>query len=74
MEAHPFHHFRSHRGDLEIISSNLHWTLNVFNLANPNWCGSDYRLGNRLFFVCRGNGSVFQENSGTSLELRPGFA
>lgn len=74
MEAHPFHHFRSHRGDLEIISSNLHWTLNVFNLANPNWRGCDYRLGNRLFFVCRGNGSVCQENSGAALELRPGFA
>lgn len=70
----PFAHLCTHRGDLERISSNLRWTLNVFNLAKPNWRGTDYRSGSRLFCICRGTGTLQDVRSGKRMEFRPGYA
>ena len=69
-----FAKFCTHRGDLERISSNLRWTLNVFDLANPNWKGTDYRCGSRLFCICRGSGTLRDVRSGKRMEFRPGYA
>ena len=74
MTNNPFAHLCTHRGDLERISSNLRWTLNVFNLANPNWRGTDYRCGSRLFCICRGTGTLREVRSGKRMEFRPGYA
>lgn len=74
MNADIFAHYRTHRGDLEIISSNLNWKLNVFNLARPNWSGTDFRRGNRIFYICEGEGTICQVKKGGCRTFRPSFA
>ena len=74
MKHSQFARFCTHRGDLERISSNLRWTLNVFDLAHPNWQGTDSRCGNRLFCICRGTGTLRNVRNGKRMEFRPGYA
>ncbi len=69
-----YEHRKTHRGDWEIISSNLRWQLRVFNLAKPDWHGTDARKGNRLFYICAGNGFLRQTETGQKLDLVPGYA
>ena len=72
--ADEFSHRKTHRGDWEIISSNLRWQLRVFNLTKPDWHGTDARRGNRLFCIRAGNGFLRQVENGKKLDLIPGYA
>ena len=72
--ADEFSHRKTHRGDWEIISSNLRWQLRVFNLTKPDWHGTDARKGNRLFCIRAGNGFLRQVEKGKKLDLVPGYA
>ena len=72
--ADEFSHRKTHRGDWEIISSNLRWQLRVFNLTKPDWHGTDARRGNRLCCIRAGNGFLRQVENGKKLDLIPGYA